>query len=171
MNTMKRRIAGCSVLFAVLWTVQTASAWYAPGLQRWINRDPIGELGFESIHRAQEFSDEQKTVAVSDAIVGAGEGVNLYAYVHNTPLNEIDPLGLVSLPPGWHGPGKPYDPSSNPFCKPPPPCFKEAARAAAASAIAVFFCARASRACVLALTAAGFATDEWAKCMKKSGLL
>ncbi len=25
------------------------------------------------------------------------------------------------LPPGWHGPGRPYDPSSNPFAGPPPP--------------------------------------------------
>jgi len=40
--------------------------WYAPGVQRWLNRDPIGELG----------------------------GLNLYCYVENNPLFRNDPFGL-----------------------------------------------------------------------------
>jgi RHS repeat-associated protein len=40
--------------------------FYDPNLQRWPNRDPIGEYG----------------------------GLNLYAYVDNNPINEFDPLGL-----------------------------------------------------------------------------
>ena len=40
--------------------------YYHAGLGRWLNRDPIGELG----------------------------GVNLYAYVHNDPVNRGDYLGL-----------------------------------------------------------------------------
>jgi uncharacterized protein RhaS with RHS repeats len=39
---------------------------YNPAAQRWLNRDPIGEMG----------------------------GINLYAYVLNDPLNLIDPYGL-----------------------------------------------------------------------------
>jgi RHS repeat-associated protein len=41
--------------------------FYDPSLQRWPNRDPIEEEG----------------------------GINLYAYVGNNPVNQIDPLGLT----------------------------------------------------------------------------
>jgi RHS repeat-associated protein len=40
--------------------------WYNPYLQRWLNRDPIGELG----------------------------GMNLFTFVNNSPVNTIDRLGL-----------------------------------------------------------------------------
>jgi RHS repeat-associated protein len=39
--------------------------FYDPSVQRWLNRDPIGELG----------------------------GINLYVFVHNRPTNKKDPLG------------------------------------------------------------------------------
>jgi len=40
--------------------------YYHPDLQRWINRDPLGEAG----------------------------GINLYGFVGNDPVNRIDPWGL-----------------------------------------------------------------------------
>lgn len=49
---------------------QTASAYYDPGVQRWINRDPIGEQG----------------------------GGNLYGFVANDPASRIDPTGLKARP-------------------------------------------------------------------------
>ncbi len=67
--------------------------WYAPNLQRWLNRDPIGEQG----------------------------GINLYTFVYSNPIHYYDDFGnQPALPPGWAGPGRPYDPSLNPFAGPPP---------------------------------------------------
>ena len=59
--------------------------YYEPNLQRWPNRDPIGEAG----------------------------GINLYAYVGNGPVNRVDPLGLTFVVsptpfPGQEGTYGPY---------------------------------------------------------------
>src|SRR5664280_1804475 len=54
------------ILLAVLSAPHLASAYYDPGVQRWINRDPIQELG----------------------------GRNLYAFVKNTPIKRFDVWGL-----------------------------------------------------------------------------
>ncbi|MEI7728027.1 MAG: RHS repeat-associated core domain-containing protein [Verrucomicrobiota bacterium] len=43
---------------------------YTPSLHRWRNADPVGEYG----------------------------GVNLYGFVHNRPMDSIDPLGLFDAP-------------------------------------------------------------------------
>jgi hypothetical protein len=71
--------------FLLIWllTLTSASAFYDPGAQRWINRDPIAEQG----------------------------GVNLTGFVFNAPLNLVDLFGLeiVVVPPGWQGPPKPGD--------------------------------------------------------------
>jgi RHS repeat-associated protein len=59
--------------------------WYDANLQRWVNRDPIGERG----------------------------GINLYGFVGNNPINKIDYFGLaygnpISGPSGPVGPSDPY---------------------------------------------------------------
>jgi RHS repeat-associated protein len=75
--------------------------FYDPNLQRWLNRDPIGERG----------------------------GINLYGSVRNNPLLYIDPNGREPmLPPGWRGPNTPYDPNFNPFRRLPPDPRVEAAK-------------------------------------------
>ncbi|MGH7989836.1 MAG: RHS repeat-associated core domain-containing protein [Limisphaerales bacterium] len=49
------------ILFALL-TAQVAFAWYDPSTQRWLNQDPIQEMG----------------------------GINLYEYVDNYFIDECD---------------------------------------------------------------------------------
>src|SRR5262249_39928283 len=44
--------------------------WYMPNLQRWVNRDPIGEMG----------------------------GLNLYSYLANDPLDKSDAFGEADPP-------------------------------------------------------------------------
>jgi hypothetical protein len=54
------------VLLALFGSLHTASAYYDPGVQRWLNRDPIAERG----------------------------GVNLYEISRNDTINKCDYLGL-----------------------------------------------------------------------------
>ncbi len=53
--------------------------FYDPNLQRWLNRDPISELGFETLPRRGW---------------GKNDDLNLYDYVHNSPISYQDPYGL-----------------------------------------------------------------------------
>jgi RHS repeat-associated protein len=64
--------------------------FYDPNLQRWINRDPIQELG----------------------------GPNLYAFNRHSPLTLIDPFGLECLNYGLNGTTRPIDqnPTMAPIC-------------------------------------------------------
>jgi hypothetical protein len=58
-----------ALLWVFLTSALTASAFYDPGSQRWINRDPIEE----------------------------GGGVNLYTFVDNGPMTWIDAAGLIAV--------------------------------------------------------------------------
>jgi len=53
---------------ALFFSVVSASAYYEPGMQRWLNRDPIGESG----------------------------GANLFGLVVNNPVNIADAFGLLA---------------------------------------------------------------------------
>jgi RHS repeat-associated protein len=56
---------------------------YEPDSQRWLNGDPVGELGFESVRSGHALP----------VVLGA----NLYAFVRNDPIRRIDLFGLADL--------------------------------------------------------------------------
>jgi RHS repeat-associated protein len=61
--------------------------FYDPNLQRWISRDPLGELGF--LHSVPSL--DQARVQPRHGATGA---VNAYRFLRNAPVVRVDPLGL-----------------------------------------------------------------------------
>jgi hypothetical protein len=102
MKNMKLEIAIGSALFVALWAAQTASAWYDPTTGRWLNRDPIGEPGFQVLQAVQTPTaasgrwinrnpgGEAAAVTFSPQV----DDPNLYTFVMNNPVSTIDLLGL-----------------------------------------------------------------------------
>ena len=61
-----------------------ALAHYDASLQRWLNRDPLSERGFELL----------RAVELPTSVAGP----NLYAYLDNAPIEFVDPFGLEKEP-------------------------------------------------------------------------
>ena len=70
MKTRLKSLLRALALLALFSAPNLASAYYDPGVQRWINRDPIGEQG----------------------------GVNLYGFVANDPASLSDRNGMKARP-------------------------------------------------------------------------
>jgi hypothetical protein len=88
MKTQMKRALWFLILLALLSAPHLASAYYDPGVQRWMNRDPVQEWG----------------------------GPNVYTYVGNNPINAVDPYGLLTaVVIGGPSPASPEHPSGNPF--------------------------------------------------------
>jgi RHS repeat-associated protein len=68
-------------LLPLLSAPHLASGYYDPGVQRWINRDPLGEPGFEATRRPHQLE--------------VGGGANLYRFVGNDPCSGVDRNGLM----------------------------------------------------------------------------
>jgi RHS repeat-associated protein len=62
--------------------------YYDPSLQRWLNRDPIGEHGFSILRYRSD-----KSLWVIRLLTQMG-GNNLYGFVRNQPTGIYDPFGL-----------------------------------------------------------------------------
>jgi hypothetical protein len=99
MNYMKRNMIIASVLFAALWTTQTALAWYDPSTGRWLSRDPLGEPGFQLIQPIrtavlESASPSRWIIRDPSYTAEAAQGPNLYAFVRNSPATYWDRDGL-----------------------------------------------------------------------------
>jgi hypothetical protein len=77
---MKRQIAILIGTLVLLTSVADLQAFYNPGTGRWLNRDPLGEAGFEAVRRV--------------GVDVKGDCPNLYASVRNEPIGRYDYLGL-----------------------------------------------------------------------------
>jgi len=63
---------------------------YSPSSGRWATHDPIREPGFQLLHGGRS--------RIAGRIqINRREDGNLYAFLRNSPLNDIDPLGLASV--------------------------------------------------------------------------
>jgi RHS repeat-associated protein len=129
MNTIINKLA-LGLLLLSLFPVQRASAYYDPGAQRWINRDPLADTPARLPQRPVEMQDR----------------ANLYETCRNAPVGCVDPDGR--LVPVLLGAGicvdvgvtiivngiiivaivdlcipapKPAPPTGPPFCGPRPP--------------------------------------------------
>lgn len=94
-----------------------ALAFYHPEQGRWINRDPIEEPGFELVTNRIKSHDEierENEVALFfflsqyDFLLASKLGINskppqiqLYPFVLNDPVNQIDPCGLSCFTKCW----------------------------------------------------------------------
>ena len=79
--------------------------FYDPNLQRWLNRDPLGELGFVTMgktkllpmllnYKADETMNEIGTYIYNQFLVGKEDENNLYDFVANNPISKVDIWGL-----------------------------------------------------------------------------
>lgn len=66
MNTQMKYLFWSLILLGLLWSPNLASAHYDPGLQRWLNRDPLEETA----------------------------GLNLFSFTENAPISAVDTDGL-----------------------------------------------------------------------------
>ena len=88
-------------LVSVLWPLllmTNASAFYDPGLQRWINRDPLGDIGNLVVVAASSLPDtisEAEELAAGDNFEAwCDANRNLYGALGNNLVNFTDSLGL-----------------------------------------------------------------------------
>ena len=78
MNTKRMWWLLATVMLLVT-LVPSVQAFYDPGTQRWVNRDPFVDYGFQE-------------VSLSNAEL-RGDG-NIYVFVDNSPIFNTDSLGL-----------------------------------------------------------------------------
>ena len=87
MKTQIKPMIWFLTLLALFSAPHLASAYYDPGVQRWINRDPLGDYAFfRGYSRGKSWESKQRIRA---------EGLQYtYGFVHNSPFQFMDINGL-----------------------------------------------------------------------------
>lgn len=76
--------------------------YYDPNLQRWLNRDPLGDIGSlplmtGDIAAGSVSNDDREMTSDEFRNAWAGINRNLYGAMGNNPVNRLDPSGLASI--------------------------------------------------------------------------
>jgi RHS repeat-associated protein len=87
--------------------------FYDPSLQRWMNRDPFLELGFE-VARNASLNRRYLFTLPSEF----SEQPNLSVFVRNDPEQNVDPIGLALVPGGGTGTRRPPGSGNKGSCNP-----------------------------------------------------
>jgi len=84
---MKLNTVQICIALLIYWAgLCNASAFYDSGAQRWLNRDPIEENGFEILR-------ERNAVMV----LIDGQSKDLYRFIDNSAINTVDWFGLAII--------------------------------------------------------------------------
>lgn len=87
-------------IFLFLSVAQIASAFYDPSLGRWLNRDPIGDIGFRSLPVGGQTLVDTTANELTERLwelLKESSGPSSYSFVGNEPIHHIDPLGLLKF--------------------------------------------------------------------------
>ena len=145
--------------------------FYDPSLQRWLNRDPIGDLAEAKLLGPMFAQAPLRNGGARLPVLRLGEP-NLYAFVANNPIRWIDPDGLIPDGP-FFPPPKGYNPKSWPPLACPTGCEALLDALIAGTAAGATICAAApfSIPCVTALAEVALTAQAVADCVKAQKLL
>lgn len=154
-KTRRLRSLLALVLFGLTSSLTSVHAWYDPGVQRWVNRDPLGDESRTELNGHRNFIV---------ARIRLSSDRNLYQFVYNSPVGVNDPDGRVPIE------GPVVMPGMRGFPQCPAPCGKlcRAACWAAAAAASVLTCPESgpgAAACAAAwAAAASLCSDSCPEC-------
>jgi hypothetical protein len=119
MKTKKFQLVKMLSFLTFLLATSAAFGFYDPAVQRWVNRDPLNDLGFELLSSRKQFDfriKEQSITLLREFIrnanipeyirheiqrthMNSGFAIdpnteNLYKFAFNTPIGLVDPIGL-----------------------------------------------------------------------------
>ena len=92
MRTATQKIVRVILFFSTMLPFQAAYAFYDPSLGRWLNRDPVNEPGAQLVRNIQT-AEGVTTEMPSHWINRTSDKENLFVFVHNDPINLVDPWG------------------------------------------------------------------------------